>query len=407
MMMMYNSTTEVFLTTENSSVLYFNASTYMDIENATTDPGSNVKMFTEYIEFKVAEFINDYYLYLLCGIGIPGNIACIVTLVFMRPLMSSTIYMLCLAIIDTVAIILKMVYFQLTAHDLQMGARGCQLIFLFGTVSQQLSNWILVAMTLERFIAIWFPFKVKTFCNKRNAIISIVFMLVFFVLANLQFVFTFDEVYDPFVKYDCRPKEEHAKFVQYVWYWIDGVMYAFLPITLIIVFNGLIIHAVRKSGKEQRDLTNRAINMSEKLTQQRQLTVMLLTISLVFVLLILPNCIFFIVRTYWSWRETMQGIAQYYLVYQTVFLLSDLNHAVNFYLYCLSGRKFRQKFTQIICCRKMKPRRNPQSYYSNLASMGPESQTSVSGVTSATMSRTSINVNEKSPSKLNETNGHM
>lgn len=390
---------------ENYSYVYSNATTYEEID-ITTIQSTTEKMFTEYTEFKVAKFINDYYLYMICGIGIPGNIACILTLIFMRPVMSSTIYMLCLAGVDTIALVLKMTYFQLTAFDVQIGARGCQLIFLFGTVSQQLSNWILVAMTLERFIAIWFPFKVKTFCNRRNAIASFVFMLVFFILANLQFVFTFEEVTDPFVKFDCRPKQEYDRFVTYVWYWIDGVLYAFLPISLISVFNALIIHAIRKSSREQKDLTNRAINMSEKLTQQRQLTLMLLTISLVFVILILPNCIFFILKAYWSWQETMQGQAQYFLVFQTVFLLSDLNHAVNFYLYCLSGRKFRQKFAQIICCRKIRPRRNPQSYYSNLASMGKDSRTSMSGVASASVSRTTINGGD-SFSKLSETDGHI
>ena len=372
----------------------------------TTTEAVTEKKYTEFTEYKVAEFINEYYLYLICGIGIPGNIACIFTLVVMRPVMSSTIYMLCLAAVDTVAIVLKMVYLQLTAHDIQLGASGCQMMFLFGTVSQQLSNWILVAMTLERFIAMWFPFKVKTFCNKRNSIISLIVMFGFFVLANLQFVFTFEEVSDPVLKFDCRPKQEHAKFVQNVWYWIDGALYAFVPIILIILFNGLIIYAVRKSGRDQRDLTNRAINMSEKLLQQRQVTVMLLTISLVFVILILPNCIFFTVKTYWSWRETMHGIAQYSLVYQTVFTLSDLNHAVNFYLYMLSGRKFRQKFAQIICCRKTRPRRNPQSYYSNLASMGKDSRTTISGVTSATISRSTTNGHKESL-KLSETNGHI
>ena len=410
--MTHNLTTETFTPTESSPSGYINASGYDELPNVTTAETPTEKMFTEYTEFKVAEFVNDYYLYFICGIGIPGNVACILTLVFMRPVMSSTILMLCLAAIDSVAIALKMIFFQLTAFDIQMGARGCQLIFLFGTVSQQFSNWILVAMTIERFIAIWFPFKVKKICNKRNAVIILACMLIFFVLANLQFLFTFEEVDDPFVKYDCRPKEDHATFVEYVWYWIDGVMYAFLPITLIIVFNTLIIYAVRKSNKEHRDLTNRAINMSDKLTQQRQLTLMLLTISLVFVILILPNCIFFIVRTYWSWRDTMRGIAQYYLVYQTVFLLSDLNHAVNFYLYCLSGRKFRQKFIQILCCKKNKPRRNPRSYYSNLANMGRGSRASMSGLTSVTVSETASRTSFSGPlsnavKSAEIHNGHM
>lgn len=312
------------------------------------------KSFTEYKEYEVAKFINDYYLYIVCAIGIPGNIACIVTLTSMRPILSSAIYMLALAIADLIALALKMLYLQLTAKDVRLGDRLCQFIFMVGTVSQMYANWILVALTIERFIAIWFPFKVRKLCTGRNAILVLTGMLIFFILANFQFFFTFEEVSDNFLTWDCRPKAEQMAFVQFVWYWIDGILYAILPITFLLVFNGLIIFAIRRSSRKQQELTNGTGNGSENHTHQRQITTMLLTASAIFIILILPNCIFFLVKEHWTWRETSSGIAQYYLVYQIIFLLSDLSHAVNFYLYCLSGRKFRQKFFQLVypCYRK-------------------------------------------------------
>lgn len=322
--------------------------------------------FTEFPEYKAAEFINNYYLYVVCAIGVPGNVACIVTLTCMKPTFSSAVYMVTLAIADLVAIALKLSYLLLTKNDVRIGDRMCQLIFMLGTVSQMYSNWILVAMTTERFIAIWFPFQVKKLCTKKNAVAVITLLLIFFILANIQFLFTFEEVKDTFMSWDCRPKENYKEFIQFVWYWIDGALYAMIPIIVILILNSLIIYSVRKSSNAQLHLTNRIKNMNEKISQQKQITMMLLTTSLVFLVLILPNCVFFIAREYWSWKESQLGNAQYYLVYQVVFLLSDLNHAVNFYLYCFSGRKFRQRFLELICCRKRRFGKSPSSYVSSI-----------------------------------------
>lgn len=334
-------------------------------DSSTTDE-YEVPSFVQFGEYKAAELINNYYLYLVCSIGVPGNVACIVTLTFMKPKVSSALYMMTLAVADLSALALKLSYLLLTKNDVELGDRLCQLIFMLGTASQMYSNWILVAMTLERFIAIWFPFQVKKLCTKKNALFIIVALLVFFILSNVQFLFTFEEVKDPFMSWDCRPKAEYREFVQFVWYWIDGALYAILPIILITILNSLIIYSVRKSSRAQLHLTNRIQKINEKFSQQRQITMMLLTTSIMFLLLVMPNCIFFIAREYWTWKETPLGISQYYLVYQIVFLLSDLNHAVNFYLYCLSGRKFRQKFVELLCCRRKQSRRSPASYVSSI-----------------------------------------
>ncbi|KAK3105893.1 hypothetical protein FSP39_008047 [Pinctada imbricata] len=91
------------------------------------------------------------------------------------------------------------------------------------------------------------------------------------------------------------------------------------------------------------------------------INVMLVTVSVVFVLLTMPNCIFFIVKDDWNYRVSLHETARYYLVFQVVFLLSDLNHAINFYLYFLSGKKFRRHFNALICCKKKKQPLRTQS----------------------------------------------
>ena len=99
---------------------------------------------------------------------------------------------------------------------------------------------------------------------------------------------------------------------------------------------------------------------------------MLITVSVVFVLTTLPNCIMFIAQNYWDYEKDILTFANHYLIYQIVFVLSDSNHAVNFYLYFLSGRKFRQHFCNLICCRiqsEKKRRMTTMSYMTSSSHM--------------------------------------
>ncbi|XP_045208618.2 probable G-protein coupled receptor 139 [Mercenaria mercenaria] len=321
----------------NSSEDARNDSVEMTITFSISQQGTNLSL-TDFTEYKIAEFMEDHYRYFISAIGIPGNLACIVVLIFMKLKLSSYLFMMALAITDLTAILLILSYRLLDENNVRLGDRFCQVIFFAGTTSQMYPNWILVAMTIERFIAVKFPFKFKTICVRKNAVFVIVILLVSIISANAQFLFTFEAVQGSF---PCGPKERYGDFIHFVWYWIDGALYAIIPLSVILVLNSLIIYDTRKSRKT---LTARGRSSHE-------CTRMLLTTTIVFVLLVLPNCLFFICRGYWNWRKTSHSIAQYHLVYQIVFMLSDLNHAINFYLYCLSGRNFREKFLQLLCLR--------------------------------------------------------
>lgn len=320
----------------NSTEYFKTEAITMSVTLSSVDKNEQNMSIRDYTEYKVAEFMENHYRYVVCTVGIPGNIACIVTLMCMKSNLSSYLYMMALAITDLIAIVLILFYRLLDENNVRLGDRFCQVIFFAGTTSQMYPNWILVAMTIERFIAVRMPFRFKTICVKRNAMVVIVIILVSILLANAQFLFTFQEVEGAF---PCGPKERYNNFIRFIWYWIDGALYAIIPISVILVLNSLIIYSTRKS---QHALTHRT-RISHEMTR------ILLTTSIVFVILVLPNCVFFISRGYWNWTETPRSIAQYHLVYQVVFMLSDLNHAMNFYLYFLSGRDFRQKFLQVLC----------------------------------------------------------
>ncbi|KAK3612195.1 hypothetical protein CHS0354_016584, partial [Potamilus streckersoni] len=332
--------------------------------NATMMSTTGETSVEQYLEYKVAVLINRYYLYILLILGLFGSIATLVTMTTMRPFLSSAIFMCVLAVVDGTALIWKLLYLQITLSGIQIGDFMCGFFYTFGSWTQQYSNWILVAMTTERCIAIWFPLKVSKLCSKTTTIIEIIVLAILIFGLNLHFVWTFQEISDPVQKHSCAARPEYTTFIDRIWYWIDGTSYSISPIVIIAVLNGMIIYGLRKARKKHRDLTNIRIGgMKERSRQERQITIMLITLCVVFFILTLPNCIFFILKDTWNWKQSNYQIALYSLLYQIVFVLSDFHQSVNFYLYCLTGKKFRNQFKAVVMCKRGQLNRKWQSKY--------------------------------------------
>ncbi|KAK7478700.1 hypothetical protein BaRGS_00030085 [Batillaria attramentaria] len=89
----------------------------------------------------------------------------------------------------------------------------------------------------------------------------------------------------------------------------------------------------------QRDVT--------KSTSSTQLTRMLLTVSVAFLVLTLPMGVFVVLFRYWNPHSGYEK-ALFSLVRDIADNLMFTNHAINFLLYCLSGARFRSKAASII-----------------------------------------------------------
>jgi hypothetical protein len=85
-----------------------------------------------------------------------------------------------------------------------------------------------------------------------------------------------------------------------------------------------------------------------QISQERQITIMLISISLTFLVFTLPFSIHELFRKLYPTDKKFQNrIAQ-----RTVLFFLDCLHATNFILYCLIGKKFRNELINILTCRK-------------------------------------------------------
>ena len=219
----------------------------------------------------------------------------------------------------------------------------CMTIFLINT-SGILSSWLIVFISLERYVAVFYPLKVSVYCTKRKSVIAI---LVVTVLSGVGSAHTFLSCSVTSVNgiHSCHflGAEVLGKLV---FLWGYGLIYCVLPCIVVTVLN----ISISKKIKSQDAFRNKMQVYhapQPSVRRDRSLTVMAAAVSLVFILCTFPT--FLLLLTDYSCKY-LQGVTCISdgWPFQVVFTLDHINHGVNFYLYCLSGSLFRKALLRLI-----------------------------------------------------------
>ena len=121
--------------------------------------------------------------------------------------------------------------------------------------------------------------------------------------------------------------------------------------------NYVIVKTVRKSRKmftENNTTTGTATNKGMEARQksmkfaEKQLTIMLLLVTTLFLILLCPTYIRFIYLSFIQ-MDTPLKYANSMFFFQVSFKLYTTNSGINFLLYCISGKKFRNDLKEILC----------------------------------------------------------
>ncbi|CAG5134877.1 unnamed protein product [Candidula unifasciata] len=303
--------------------------------------------------YRISYIFSNYYLWVIFAFGFPGNLATVLTICCMRHLkVSFVLYVAILAISDNLAIFIKILYYQLLLNKVPIGAAGCRLLEFLGNFLVTFSPWILVMMAVERLIAVRYPFQVhflSCLSNKKAFLaVAIVGAIIAVICAPVLWTSTFDN--------EGRCTKENTTLYRALQLTVVS-LYAFLPFIILTVCNFLIAQEIRTSFRLRNSFTsiyNLAFNR-RFCDVQRQIMLMLLTSTVMFCLLHFPICLFLLTNHYWDVEEYSASWSVKYLCHQIVYMLSDSNHAINFYLYFFSSRKFRSHFKQMLtgcslCC---------------------------------------------------------
>ena len=113
----------------------------------------------------------------------------------------------------------------------------------------------------------------------------------------------------------------------------------------------MFVHRNTTDDDKQREQNcNRANDRRQKTMKntENQLTIMLLLVTTLFLVLMIPTYVRFLLFSFIG-RDTPEKYANVMLLYHFSYNLYNTNSGINFFLYCISGQKFRNDVKQTLC----------------------------------------------------------
>ena len=349
----------------------------------------------------------DYSLMFILLFGLVGNVLSIIVMRSRRLRGTNAFrFIIAMAVSDTIMLLFKNMSNFLKIYMVNV-YNFCIFINIIPEVALFVSVWLIVIMSLERVVAILYPFKVVFIFSKKRCLIFIAVIILFFNCLSSIGLKCFH--YSAKKPYYCEIKGglDGNCFYYYrsIFPWIKSLLGFLLPGILIIFLNTTIILSLNHASTKRQQITNNyhmrrnqnkltnpgatvllsvqmdelinnlsshdnelsvvyecksvnnsihgrnksASQLSSKalLNKERQATFMLLTISFLFVILSFPYYAFDFLRKLnfnYEWLKTRH-------VSRLIYLLIDLNHATNIICYFITSKRFRDEIKRLLNCR--------------------------------------------------------
>ena len=140
-------------------------------------------------------------------------------------------------------------------------------------------------------------------------------------------------------------------------------VYAVIPFAMLIYMNYIIVQRVRCSrkmfggNKSQENVQISHMRQKTLRNAETQITIMLLLVTMLFLILMIPTYLRYVYTNFAS-RDTPAKYASLMLFYHISHKLYTTNNGINFFLYCISGQKFRNDLKEILGCKRQSNSRN-------------------------------------------------
>ena len=197
-------------------------------------------------------------------------------------------------------------------------------------------------MTWQRTLVVLCPFNLtlRQHMRHRFAYVYVTIVPMLLAVLNSYFLRTHD-ILNIHGIMRCTRQSKYDEFSRAV-RWVDLVFASILPFCLIFIGNILIIRSVVVARRQRRIIAGNS-------SPQRSvgMTTVLLIISFTFLMTTLPISIYLTLLQFFPTRTPIMRLLSVMFTF-----LSYVNNCINFYLYIISGKKFRRELKQMVCCKE-------------------------------------------------------
>ena len=298
-----------------------------------------------YTMFKIENFINTYWFPVLVPIGLVGNtLSLLVMTKTNNRKMSTCIYMAAISFNDNIMMCICFHDYLVSAvqihkwYDLE-----CKLNAFVTLFALQNGTFQVVAMTLDKYIAIKWPHRAATYSTPKTAKKISMVLYVCICIYNIPHFFISKASDGQCFAYGI------SSVMSMVYSWFSFVLNAIVPFTMLIHMNFVIVRTVRNSRKMFRSNDGMEARQRTMKSAENQVTIMLLLVTTLFFILIFPTYFRFIYLLV-AKRDTPLQYAMSMIIYQISYKRYVTNSGINFFLHCISEQKFRNDLKETLCC---------------------------------------------------------
>lgn len=284
----------------------------------------------------------------------------------------TSIYLIALALSDLGNVFFSVLNFYLVRLDPEQNMRlhsnvACKLHIFFTYYFINLSPTLLVAVSVQRYLAIAKHHYAKRHCTVKNAymVIGLICFLSLFIQLHWGIFYELQPVTSKSkvllgnrsfpTRRICNVSSKYPiyfRFRSHVIGYIQWFFFTLCPFLTMLILNSLILKVIASARRIQQRMNQK--NQRKK-AKQRNMTIMLLSVSCVFILLTAPASTF---MAFGHLFKNLHGQNSQSL--WTMFsLIYYANTAANFLLYFLTANVFRQELRVMIlslpCCAKYFP----------------------------------------------------
>ncbi len=274
-------------------------------------------------------------------IGTVGNL--LSAAVMLRPNLrkcTTSLYLLVLAVVDTLVLytgLLRHWIRELFRIDVPNGSiAGCRVYIFVLHLVIGVEAWVIVCVGIERMVAVFLPHKAKHVFTRRFAACQMVIIGAILAVVNSHFCWT-----QTLVMGHCDEDPRYEHFMHNVFPWINFTLASLIPFLVMLGANSAIATKLIHTNRVRKVKLN--VEKDEKLTS---MTIILLSIGVIFLLTTTPMSVLYIVLL----PIDPGDLGSYRLTWSGLNLLFYINYSINFLLYCVSAPRFRREFFEM--CRR-------------------------------------------------------
>ena len=274
---------------------------------------------------RVAQLLELYLTGALLLVGVPSNLLSFITM--LQPSMRgqpTSFYLACLAVFDTAGIIFLALQFWKHTEPY------CHVNGMLLSATVTCSGLIVLLVTTERLIAVWWPHKVDIWMSAMRAkILVILAVLVSFALFLPRVIHASDTEF-------CDPEGSYQMvfFIKVTFFYILG------PVLLLVALNTAIIVKLHMRSK---------VLPGTKSAEIRQITANVVAVSLAYIILTFPSLVSILYHRVTSYPLSSDP-GLHWLLNVIFYHLVMLNHSINFWLYVVVLAKFRKALRSMLTC---------------------------------------------------------